>query len=163
MAKRRKRTNANIPAKGRLREMADRLWSVSVRSDWNWKCAVCEFKGCEAHHLIPRQHEATRYDLRNGIALCANHHQFCPHLSPHQNAAGWMAWLSQGQPVRYEWYVETIKDAIHLSFSGTKNAVYYCGVILSFREYVEPDEFEKIVGKAFTKYLVSNLSDDVEF
>ena len=151
--KRRKRTNANVPAKGRLRDMADRLWSISVRSDWNWKCAVCGNSPCDAHHLIPRMNEATRYSLRNGIALCPSHHQFCPHLSPHQNAAGWMQWLAANQPLRHEWYVKTVTNGDHLKFTGTKNAPYYCERILSFREYVDPEKFQEIVGVTFGKYL----------
>ena len=156
MAKRRKRTNVNVPAKGRLRDMADKLWSISVRSDWNWKCAVCNGSPCDAHHLIPRANEATRYDLQNGIALCASHHQFCPDVSPHQNAAGWMAWLRVNQPLRHEWYVETVCNGGHLKFTGTKNAPYYCGRIMSFREYVEPEKFTEIVGMAFSEWLVKS-------
>ena len=154
MKKRRKRTNSNVPAKGRLRDMADRLWSISVRTDWNWKCAVCGGGPCDAHHLVPRANQSTRYDLSNGIALCASHHQFCPDVSPHQNAAGWMQWLRENQPLRYEWYVETVINGKHLKFDGTTNPPYYCGVIMSFREYVEPEKFEEIVGIKFSAYLI---------
>lgn len=153
MKKRRKRTNANTPAKGRLRDMADKLWSIAVRSDWMWKCAVCGSTPCDAHHLIPRANEATRYNLRNGIALCATHHQFDPHVSPHQNAAGWMQWLRDHHPLRYDWYVQTVLKNEHRAFSGTKNAPYYCGVINSFREYVEPEQFVGIVGVRFAEHL----------
>ena len=88
--RRRKRTSKNVPAKGRLKEIAAQLWSLAVRADWANKCAVCGYGKTEAHHLIPRQHEATRYNIRNGIALCASHHQFDKDVSPHQNAAGWL-------------------------------------------------------------------------
>ena len=50
MGKRRKRTNSKTPAKGRLRDCADQLWSLAVRDDWNNRCAVCGFGKCEAHH-----------------------------------------------------------------------------------------------------------------
>ena len=152
--KRRKKTNANTPAKGRLKDMADQLWSISIRTDWQWKCAVCGNVPCEAHHLIPRQFTATRYDMQNGIALCASHHQFCPDISPHRNAAGWMEWLRTYHNGRYEWYVETVKNGDHRKFSGTKNAVYYCKTILSFRQYVEADKFRSIVGAKFSEYLI---------
>jgi len=153
MKKRRKSTNANVPAKGRLRDMADQLWSIAVRSDWNWKCAVCGGTPCEAHHLVPRQHEATRYDLRNGIALCSTHHQFDADLSPHQNAAGWMLWLSDNHALRCQWYNDTILYGEHRTFSGTKTANYYCDMIRCFQEYVEPDVWQKIVGVKFSKWL----------
>jgi len=154
MAKRRKRTSKNVPAKGRLRDMADRLWSITVRTDWNWKCAVCQASRCEAHHLIPRENEATRFDLQNGIALCSSHHRFCPQVSPHQNAGGWMRWLEHHQPLRFEWYVETIANGQHLKFDGIKNAPYYCDVIRSFQQYVEPETFIEIVTVQFSTYLI---------
>ena len=150
--KRRKRTNKNIPAKGRLRDMADKLWSVAVRVDWNDQCAVCGKRKCEAHHLIPRQWEATRYDLRNGIALCARHHQFDPDISPHQNAAGWMGWLEQHHPSLGDWYVITTADGKHRQFDGTKTALYYCDVIRSLREYTDDDYF-RICGMRFSAWL----------
>lgn len=153
MAKRRKRTNAHLPAKGRLKEMADRLWSVAVRSDWNWKCAVCGSGPCDAHHLIPRMNQATRYCLRNGIALCRRHHQFCPELSPHQNAAGWLRWLSEAHPLRHQWYIDTVSNGEHLRFNGTTNAVYYCNLIRGFRGDVEDDVFQEIVGIKLSEYL----------
>jgi hypothetical protein len=158
MKKRRKRTNANVPAKGRLRDMADSLWSISVRSDWNWKCAVCGGGPCDAHHLIPRANEATRYLLENGIALCRRCHQFCPDISPHQNAAGWLLWLKGNHELRYLWYMDTVDNGEHLAFRGTKNAPYYCDMILSFREYVQPEKFEEIVGKAFFAHLTCGLN-----
>ena len=156
MAKQRKRTNANIPAKGVLRDMADKLWSVSVRSDWMSACAVCGGGPCDAHHLVPRANEATRYNLRNGIALCRRCHQFCPKVSPHQNAAGWMRWLLEKHPLRAEWYANTVENGEHLKFTGTTNAPYFCGVILSFREYVDADRFQEIVGVKFSEYLLNS-------
>ncbi len=149
----RKRTNKNCPAKGRLRDMADRLWSLGVRGDWAHKCAVDGRGNCDAHHLIPRQHEATRYELRNGIALCSHCHQFSPDVSPHQNAAGWLAWLEMNQPELYQWYTETLGGGGHRAFDGTKTADYYCGVIRELQQYVEPDDYKRIVGVRFSRWL----------
>ena len=149
MPKRRKRSNSNVPAKGRLREMADRLWSHAVREDWAWKCAVCGHRKVEAHHLVPRQHEATRYLLRNGIALCASHHQFDKSVSPHQNAAGWLEWLESAHTELAEWFKSNCRPEFH----GTKNVEYYCGIIRGLRQYVAEDEFERIVGIKFSRWL----------
>lgn len=151
--KRRKRTNSNMPAKGRLREMADALWSLAVRNDWNHKCAVCGSPRVEAHHIIPRQWYATRYELRNGIALCASHHQFDADISPHQNAAGWCQWLGYHHTDLHDWYTFTVMDGKHKQFEGTKNAQYYCDVIRSLREYVEEDDYVRIIGVRFNEYL----------
>lgn len=152
MAKRRKRTNSNVPAKGRLKAIADRLWSLAIRADWAWKCAVCGASRCDAHHLVPRHNQATRYDLNNGIALCPRHHQFCPEISPHQNAAGWMAWLEENHPSRAEWYQKN-RSA---KFTGTLTVDYYCDVIRGLREYVDENDFESVVGVRFSQWLEEN-------
>lgn len=152
MAKRRKRTNSNVPAKGRLRDIADQLWSRAVRDDWANRCAVCGSGKVEAHHLVPRQHEATRYTLLNGVALCFTHHQGCENLSPHLNAAGWMRWLEANHPSRAEWY----RDNCRPQFNGTKTADYYCGIIRGLRQYVEPLDYERIVGVRFARWLEDN-------
>ncbi len=152
----RKRTNSNVPAKGRLREMADRLWSLAIRSDWAYRCAICGSSKVDAHHLVPRQHEATRYDLNNGIALCSTHHQFDKDLSPHLNAAGWLAWLNDKFPGRAEWFMTNRRP----QFMGTKNAAYYCDVIKRLKPYVEPHEFTDIVGIKFAAWLEETSVDE---
>ncbi len=129
--------------------MADQLWSLAVRDDWNWECAVCEAGKVEAHHLIPRQNGFFRYDLNNGIALCAQHHQFCPDLSPHQNAAGWLQWLMEHHTERWQWYMENVR-AQH---TVTRNVQYYLEAIRDLQQYVPDDEFQRIVGKRFAAYL----------
>jgi len=154
--KRRKRTNSEVPAKGRLRDIADRLWSLAVRADWNHQCAVCGKRGgrLDAHHLIPRQHQRTRYELRNGICLCVHHHQFDPHLSPHQNAAGWINWLKRHHEQLYGWYGNVTATGEYqwppVEYP-TINADYYCDQIWCLREYVE--EWESVVGVRFAAYL----------
>lgn len=149
MKKRRKRTNSNVPAKGRLRDMADQLWSLAVRTDWNHQCAVCGKRPVEAHHLIPRANYATRFDLWNGIALCANHHNFNPEISPHMNAAGWLNWLEREHDHIHEWYLENL----HVQFTGTKTANYFCGEIRRLIQYVDADDVKRIVGVRFSIYL----------
>jgi hypothetical protein len=152
----RKRTNPNIPAKGVLRKHADRLWSLAVRDDWAGKCAVCGNRKCEAHHLIPRQHETTRYSLRNGIALCANCHNFDPDTAPHQNAAGWLQWLSKHFPELHLWYTTTVANNGHKAFSGTTNESYFCAMIRGLQEYVPEEDFERIVGIRFARWLAES-------
>lgn len=153
----RRRTSLAVPAKGRLKEMADRLWSLAVRADWNNRCAICSSSKVDAHHLVPRQHEQTRYDLNNGIALCSAHHQWDKDLSPHMNAAGWLCWLKDHVPARYEWFVENRRPV----FTGQKNASYYCSVIRRLKQYVDPSEYESIVGVKFSAWLEEQEVDDV--
>ena len=157
MAKRRKRTNKNVPAKGRLRDMADRLWSKAVIGDWGHKCAVCWGQSkLNAHHLIPRQHVAYRYDLLNGICLCSYHHQWCPDLSPHQNAAGWVAWLDMHHPSRATWY--RWADIKKHTEQVTANAAFFCGAIRELSQYVDEETYVGIVGIRFAEYLKEHLA-----
>ena len=155
MAKRRKRTSKQVPAKGRLRDMADRLWSLAIRDDWGNKCAVCDRGKCEAHHLIPRQHEITRYDLQNGIALCSHHHQFDADCGPHLNAAGWLLWLSKNHPTRHAWYTSMTANGEYSSFTGTKNPAHYIEIIQRLKEYVEESELERVCGTRFSQLILS--------
>ena len=143
MSGRRRRTSKTIPAKGRLRDMADRLWSLSVRGDWNHQCAVCGYRKTEAHHLIPRQHQATRYDVRNGIALCSRHHKFDRDVAPHQNAAGWIAWLEDDHPKLARWYQDNCQPA---PIQRSRTADYYLALLTEFRQYVSDKDFDRIVG-----------------
>ena len=138
--------------------MADKLWALAVKDDWAHKCAVCgrADKQLHAHHLIPRQWYATRYELMNGICLCASCHQFDADVSPHQNAAGWMTWLFNNHPKLEEWYTTSVEFGDHKKFEGTKNAAYYCDVIRSLKEYVEEDDYTRIVGVKFSRWLEEN-------
>ena len=147
--KRRKRTNSQVPAKGRLREQADQLWSYAVRDDWGWRCAVCGATNCEAHHLVPRQFEATRYLLRNGVSLCPAHHKFDPDISPHLNAAAFLEWLGSKHPELCDWYWENCRPQFH----GIKNAQHYIEHIQEVRQYVPAEEFDRIVGVRFSQWL----------
>jgi len=142
--------------------MADKLYSLAVRYDWGNKCAVCGAGKCEAHHLIPRQHQKTRYDLRNGIALCPVHHKFDADISPHQNSAGWMLWLWDYRREVHDWYLEKVRDHQHRKFEGTTNAQYYCDVIRSLKQYVEEEDYERIVGVKFSQWLETSVDTDSE-
>ena len=157
MAKQRKRTNSKVPAKGRLRDIADSLWSLAVRIDWAYRCAICDHRGnLNSHHLIPRQHTATRYDLQNGICLCKRCHQFCPKRSPHQHGEGFRQWLEVHHPHVAFW----MRDNCHPEFLGTTDVQFYIDQILRLRQYVEPDDFERIVGVRFAAYLDREESSD---
>ena len=153
MAKRRKKSAGGLPAKGRLRDIADSLWSLAVRADWDDCCAICGAGKCDAHHLVPRQHEATRYDIANGIALCRFCHKFNGNYSPHQNAAGFLHWLGFNYPTCSLW----LREHFWPKFDGTKNVAYYLDVLRSLRQYVEPEEFERIVGVKLARQLDSAL------
>ena len=149
-----------VPKKKRLKEIADRLWSRAVKDDWNNMCAACgNVDGLNSHHLFPRHNQVMRHVIRNGICLCVHCHQFCRHISPHQNAAGWMRVMRTKWPMRHAWYVSAEESGEHRKFTGTTNAVYYCDVIRGLREYVEEDDFDRIVGIRFSAWLNSEKKE----
>ena len=139
-----------IPAKKQLCKRADDLWSVAVKSDWANRCAVCGSNGkLHPHHIVPRQFESLRYELMNGIALCVQHHIFDGKVAPHQNAAGWLAWLTDTYPTLANWYIDNRRP----QFTGTKDAEYYIGHIRRLKQYVEAEDFSRIVGVRFEAWL----------
>ncbi len=158
--KRRKKSTGGLPAKGRLADIADELWSLAVKNQWGHQCAVCDKRGAlNSHHLVPRQHESTRYLVRNGICLCVHCHQFDPDLSPHQNAAGWLAWLEVHHRAIYVWYIEHRRST---PFDGLKNADYYIDTIESLMDFVSWEDFSRIVGKKFAATF-DDVDSEIEF
>ena len=152
----RKRTSKDVPAKGRLKDLADKLWAIAVKADWAGRCAVCGRRHgkIEAHHIIPRQHELFHYELLNGIALCSHCHRLDAD-SAHGNAAWWKLWLRDNYPALHEWYFDTIETQTYKQFKGTTNPAYYIAHIRRLRQYVEPEDFERTVGVRFAAYLES--------
>jgi len=142
-----------LPKKKRMKDIADRLWAIAVKDDWGWKCACCGRSGLlNSHHLLPRQHTATRYNLLNGICLCKRCHQFCPDFSPHQNAAGFSLWLAT-YPSAYAWVMVNILSGDHKKFDGRTDDAYYCGIILGLKQYVGNTKYLEIVGQKFAEIL----------
>jgi hypothetical protein len=62
------------PTRKALKAKCDALWSKCVRT----RQRVCQLCGSDyhlqAHHIQPRKHMATRYDLDNGLCLCSRCH-----------------------------------------------------------------------------------------
>ena len=66
----------------KLEKKLDDLWRecIQVRDR---TCRICNHSGrLEAHHIMGRRHNATRWDIENGILLCWNHHVKYGHADP---------------------------------------------------------------------------------
>ena len=59
------------------------LWSKAVRAEKGEGCYHCGAPAHSVHHIIRRRHRLTRYDVVNGIPLCAECHQQA------QRSIGW--------------------------------------------------------------------------
>ena len=91
-----------------LKRKSDVLWSQIIK-----RVGYCEICGgtnsLNAHHIISRSHYALRYDIDNGICLCAGCHRFNKN-SAHNNPVYFMDWFKTKHPERYE-YLLSMKNA----------------------------------------------------
>lgn len=109
------------PSKKTLRNKLDKAWSRNILS--KGKCEVCSKKeSLNAHHIVGRRNLTLRWDLRNGVCLCAGCHTFRT-LSAHQNPEWFHFWLEENRwedlayinCVMYEikkWTLEEMQDKL---------------------------------------------------
>jgi hypothetical protein len=84
---RRRARRARKGSRAALGREADRLWSLIVRGVG--RCEACGSKErLQAAHGFSRRYRATRWDLRNGVCLCAGCHVRYTH-----DPLGWEDWL----------------------------------------------------------------------
>lgn len=82
--------------KQKLMRKCDQKRSVLVKKRAWWKCEV---DGCNkdsylnAHHLFSRVNWNTRYDIDNGICLCAGHHTMSSNFSAHKTPLEFAEWV----------------------------------------------------------------------
>lgn len=61
-----------------IEKTLDNRWRIKVNDRWNGRCAMCATRhGLECHHIIKRRFKSTRWDVRNGLLLCVEHHGMC--------------------------------------------------------------------------------------
>jgi hypothetical protein len=82
----------------------DKEWALKVKSRDNFQCVICgNSERLNAHHIIPREIHATKFDLFNGLSLCPKHHFFCRTISAHNNPLGLILWLIKNRPEQFEY------------------------------------------------------------
>ena len=71
-----------LPNRKTLEKELDKAWSVLVKKKWTsrvgaGRCAIpgCKNLGRDPHHIFTRKGRSTRWDVKNGIVLCAWHHR----------------------------------------------------------------------------------------
>lgn len=100
----------------------DKEWSRCVRQRADNKCEVCGGLGTNAHHYISRSNRVLRWDLRNGISVCAGCHLF-KNNSFHKNPEWGHFWMEEHRwedlrdinCVMYtikKWTIEEIEDKL---------------------------------------------------
>lgn len=79
----------------------DKLWREAIHAR-DGKCQVCESTSAlNAHHVIGRRNHSVRWDLDNGILLCAGCHTF-KNLSAHQDPLWFSDWFIKHFSERYD-------------------------------------------------------------
>ena len=90
----------------KLSDTCDKLWSEIVKKHWDNKCAICgATDNLNSHHIITRSEKNLRWDVRNGICLCALHHTLSAKLSAHKTPQAFNDWL-------YSNYTEIVEHLI---------------------------------------------------
>ena len=86
----------------------DKTWSVMVRTRDNYQCRHCgSTEWVQAHHLRRREFWATRWQLMNGIALCAKCHEFSNDFSAHGTPDKFEAWIRDSEPEVYAFWCKS--------------------------------------------------------
>ena len=76
-----KKTRRKASSRTKEIKQADLLWARLIKTRDEGKCQYpgCPRPGVHAHHLYSRRHLGTRWNLENGILLCAGCHFFIAH------------------------------------------------------------------------------------
>ena len=118
--KKSKRVNKAKEAKKSIRKLYDE-WTEKVKERDGWVCQLCGAKNHEpgktgkptvlnAHHIIARdnkQFPELRFDVENGITLCAGCHRFSRN-GPHHGTIIFSEWLRRKFPDRYQYLVNKV-------------------------------------------------------
>lgn len=86
------------------------LWSKAVKCYDGHKCAYCgKEQYLNSHHIFSRSNKSTRYDLNNGITLCAGCHTLSSKFSAHKTPVEFVEWIKEKRGEK--WYDDLRKRA----------------------------------------------------
>lgn len=84
-------------SKKSLNAALDRLVSIQVREAKGHKCERCGMPANQVHHVISRRYRRLRFDKRNLVSICPQHH-FLAHESP----VDFIEWFRRVRPDDYD-------------------------------------------------------------
>jgi len=107
-----KRKEKKKSKKTEQREL-DEAWKKNVKERDDYICQICkkklEGRSCHAHHILPKRTKGMRWDLQNGITLCANHHKLGI-FSAHQNAIWFTFWLKTNKSNQFKYIINKLEN-----------------------------------------------------
>jgi hypothetical protein len=98
-----------ISTKG-LKKKLDSLWSELIKREAGNKCEVCgRNESINSHHIVGRRNLRLRWELYNGVSLCAGCHVFKTQ-SFHQNPIWADEWLRKNRSEDYKLVKQTMNE-----------------------------------------------------
>ena len=80
--------------KTQLNKVKDTEWSAMVKILAGNRCEVCgTTQFLNSHHIFGRGNHSTRWDVNNGVCLCAGHHKFKHDFSAHNTPTLFTEWV----------------------------------------------------------------------
>ncbi|TET08093.1 MAG: hypothetical protein E3J83_04255 [Candidatus Atribacteria bacterium] len=93
----------------KLRDQLDKLWAEIVKKRAGNKCEYCrKTTYLNTHHIFSRSNLSVRWDLDNGVCLCAGHHTLSNN-SAHKSPAEFIEWIKEMWGIG--WYEDLRKKA----------------------------------------------------
>ena len=91
-------------------------WSIVVRARDGNKCVICQAtKYIHSHHILPKEAKIfhfLRFDINNGISLCARHHKYSYEISPHKNPFVFITWLHANRLNQFDYLADKIFNIV---------------------------------------------------
>ena len=83
----------------------DDAWSELVKLKAGNKCEYCgadrKVKQLHSHHIYTRSNKAGRWNVSNGVALCAGHHVLSSSFSAHKTPVEFTRWLDKYKGIEF--------------------------------------------------------------
>lgn len=99
--------------KTKVRLTREKAWATEVKERADWKCEYCgTTENLNAHHIFSRNKRSVKFDIENGICICAKHHVFSSDFSAHKTPTEFTIWVIEYRGM--EWYERLRKKAYTL-------------------------------------------------
>lgn len=93
-----------------LSDKTDDLWAIAVKVNFNYRCQYCNKWPDEvqlhSHHLFTRSRKSTKWDIDNGICLCASHHTLSSEFSAHKCILEFSDWITN---LKWEKFINDLR------------------------------------------------------